>query len=232
MPSGRFLDRDLSTNRQYWSMTSACRNFLDLLILWLDAEGRMDGDAKIIRGMVCPLSDWTTDEVEQMLKTFESLKRNNGLCWIARYQSNGIYCLWASGFEGHQKGLQKDHEAKGKYGYSNIPPPPQKLYKIAEQEAKPQPSEPTEQQPSIAEPKLSSMVTYYEQAFGVTITPTIFETLKLLCDEHDETEYQRAVDQAKGRNVRSPAPYIEKCLENWKKESQPGENPEAEGDWK
>ena len=134
MPRGRFLDRDLSTNRQYWSMNSDYRNFWDLLILWLDAEGRIDGDAKIIKGTVCPLSDWSVDEIEQMLKRFESLKRTNGLGWIERYHSHGTYCLWASGFEGHQKGLQKDHEATGKYGYSNIPPLPASLLKKQKQD--------------------------------------------------------------------------------------------------
>jgi len=84
---------------------------------------------------------------------------------------------------------------------------------------------------TIADEKLASMVKYYEESIGM-VTPNIFENLKLMCDEHDETEYQRAVDQAKGRKVRSPIRYIEKCLENRKKESTPEENPEAEGDWK
>jgi len=131
LPRGRFLDRDLSTNRQYWSLSSDTRNFWDLLILWLDAEGRMDGDLKIIKGMVCPLADWSLADIESMLQQLESLKRNNGLGWIERYTANGTACLWASGFEEHQKGLQKTREAKGRYGYSNIPPPPQKLLRMA-----------------------------------------------------------------------------------------------------
>lgn len=133
MPRGRFLDRDLSTDRQYWSMSSDERNFWDLLVIWLDPFGRIDGDARIIKGNVCPLADdWTPDAIELMLKKFESNKRSNGLGWISRYHSNGKYCLWASGFKEHQKGLQPDREAKGKYdGYSNIPAPPQKLLKMA-----------------------------------------------------------------------------------------------------
>ena len=127
MPRGRFLDRDLSTNRQYWSLTSDTRNFWDLLILWLDAEGRMDGDLKIIKGMVCPLADWSLDDIEKMLQQLESLKRNNGLGWIERYTTNGTACIWASGFEEHQKGLLKSREAKGRFGYSNIPPPSKRL---------------------------------------------------------------------------------------------------------
>ena len=127
MPRGRFLDRDLSTNRQYWSLSADTRNFWDLLILWLDAEGRIDGDLKIIKGMVCPLADWSLLEIESMLKELASLKRNNGLGWIERYTANGNACIWASGFEEHQKGLLKSREAKGRFGYSNVAPPPQRL---------------------------------------------------------------------------------------------------------
>ena len=127
MPRGRFLDRDLSTNRQYWSLPSDTRNFWDLLILWLDAEGRIDGDLKIIKGMVCPLADWSLADIEKMLQELEGLKRNNELGWIERYTVNGTACIWASGFEEHQKGLQKTREAKGRFGYSNVPPPTKKL---------------------------------------------------------------------------------------------------------
>ena len=127
MPRGRFLDRDLSTNRQYWSLSSDTRNFWDLLILWLDAEGRMDGDLKIIKGMVCPLADWTLADIEKMLQELEAMKRTSGLGWIERYTVNSTACIWASGFVGHQKGFQKSREAKGRFGYSNIPPPPKTL---------------------------------------------------------------------------------------------------------
>ena len=225
MPRGRFLDRDLSTNRRYWSMGSDYRNFWDLLILWFDAEGRMDGDAKIVKGIVCPLSDWTADEVEQMLKKFESLKRNNGLGWIERYHSKGKYCMWATGFEEHQKGLQKDHEAKGKYGYSNIPPPPKSLLKIAElgKVAKPKiKPQPTSALDEILDPRLAEAVKIYTETFGRDVTPPIYDRLKDIVDNYSDDEYQRAVDETNSRpNVRSPIKYIEACLENWKREAEP-----------
>ncbi len=232
MPRGRFLDRDRSTNRNYWSMNADYRNFWDLLVVWLDAEGRMDGDAKIIKGMVCPLSDWTTDEIEQMLQKFESLKRNNGLSWIERYQSHGRYCLWASGFSGHQKGLQKNHEAKGKYGYSDIPPPPVKLLKLAEQEEtepKPPAAAPIDKA-AVVDGKLASMVAYFEQHLSM-VTPTIFETLKLLSNEHDEAAFQGAVDKARDSKARIPIKYIDKVLTNKAEEQKSTESPEAEKDW-
>ena len=213
MPRGRFLDRDLSVNRQYWSLNSDYRNFWDLLILWFDAEGRMDGDAKIIKGMVCPLSDWTTDEIELMLKKFESLKRNNGLGWVIRYHSNGKYYMWATGFGEHQKGLQKDREAKGKYGYSSIPYPPAKLLKIAEKvqpikaRAKPKPAD------DKLDTRLAEAVKVYEEVLGKMITPPVYERLKDIVDNHTDDEYNRAVGEAKSHNARSPISYIEACLE-------------------
>jgi len=39
--------------------------------------------------------------------------------------------LWMPGFDGEQRGLHKEREAKGKYGYSDIPPPPKRLLRIA-----------------------------------------------------------------------------------------------------
>ncbi len=218
MPRGRFLDRGLSTNRQYWSMPADYRNFWDLLILWLDPLGRMDGDARIIKGIVCPLSNWTVDEIEEMLVKFESLKRSNGLGWITRYHSHGIYCLLASGFPDHQKGLQISHEAKGKYGYSNIPPPPKKLLK-GEAPVKVATTEP----PDLpqGDNKLAMAVKVYEEAFSRMITPPVYERLKDIIDTYTGEEFTRAVDEAKSHNVRSPIKYIEACLEAWHREEQP-----------
>ena len=87
----------------------------------------MDGDLKIIKGMVCPLADWSLADIEKMLQQLESLKRSNGTHWIERYTANGTACIWASGFPDHQKGHIKAREAKGRYGYSNVPPPPARL---------------------------------------------------------------------------------------------------------
>ena len=133
MPRGRFLDRDLSTNRQYWSLSADTRNFWDLFIIWIDAEGRMDGDLKIIKSNLCPLADWSLDDIETMLQQLEKQERktNSELHWIERYTANGIPCIWVPGFEGHQRNFKKEKEAKGRYGYSDIPPPPKKLLKMA-----------------------------------------------------------------------------------------------------
>ena len=234
---GRFISRKVAVDPKLNQLDDTTFLFLLMLIPHLDPEGRMWGDAVIVKGTCCPYRDWSVVQVENMLLSLAAIKRDDGLGIVERYSSSNHSCLWMPGFEGEQKGLQKDHEAKGKYGYSDVPPPPQVLVtrrdKAAPTDTKPLPiktKQPIEQA-TIADPKLAGMVKYYEESISM-VTPTIFENLKLLCDEHDETEYQRAVDEVKGRKVRSPIRYIEKCLENWKKDSTPEENPEAERDWK
>ena len=69
-----------------------------------------------------------------MLTTLQDTKREDGVGVLERYAVNGTQCLWMPGFSSEQIGLQKDHEAKGKYGYSDIPPPPKKLIKVVEPE--------------------------------------------------------------------------------------------------
>ncbi len=238
MPRGRFVSKKIALDPKLNQLDDTTFLFFLMLIPHLDAEGRMWGDAVIVKGMCCPYRDWSIVQVENMLSSLEAIKREDGLGVIVRYERYGHKCLWMAGFEGEQKGLQKDHETKGKYGYSDVPPPPQTLVNTRDKASTPvekkserstKAKQPIETA-AIVDPKLASMVKYYEDSIGM-VTPNIFENLKLLCDEHDETEFQRAVDQAKGRKVRSPIRYIEKCLENWKKENTPEESPEAEKDW-
>ena len=236
MPKGRFISKKIAVDPKLNQLDDTTFLFFLLLIPHLDAEGRMWGDAVIVKGACCPYRDWTIDQVENMLLSLEAIKRDDGLGIVERYDRHNHKCLWMAGFEGEQKGLQKHREAEGKYGYSDVPPPPDALIKhqlkaVGQREASPLLTKQPIEQSTIADKKLASMVLYYEQSIGM-VTPNIFETLKLLCDEHDEAEYQRAVDQAKDRKARNPIRYIEKCLVNWAKESKPEESPEAEEDWK
>ncbi len=236
MPKGRFISKKIAVDPKLNQLDDITFLFFLMLVPHLDAEGRMWGDAVIVKGTCCPYRDWSLEQVENMLLSLEAIKREDGLGVIERYKRFNHYCLWMAGFEGEQKGLQKDHEASGKYGYSDVPPPPETLTKrrLKTFTEPVRPRSTKTRQPidktAIADTKLASMVEYYEQSITM-VTPTIFETLKLLCDEHDEAEYQRAVDQARGRKVRSPIRYIEKCLENWAKEGKPEESLEAKEDW-
>jgi len=238
MPRGRFVSRKIALDPKLNQLDDTTFLFFLMLIPHLDAEGRMWGDAVIVKGACCPYREWSIVQVENMLTSIEAIKREDGLGIIERYKKSGHVCLWMPGFESEQKGLRKDHETKGKYGYSDVPPPQalvsrrDKANGLIEKKARstktPQPIDKT----TIVDEKLASMVAYYEQSIGSMVTPTIFENLKLMCDEYEEADYQRAVDQARDHKVRSPIRYIEKCLENWAKATQPVVDPEAEKNWK
>lgn len=218
MPRGRFASRDRSSNKQYWDLDCDHRNFWDLLFPWCDAEGRMDGNPAIIKGLVCPLADWTIEKVEEMLKKFESIKRHDGLGWVVRYQKDGKHVLWLPGFDENQQGLRKDKEAKGRYGYSDYPPPPEKYVVKATPET----------EIKVDDPKIAAMVKYYEEKTGRTISTSIeADSLRDFADHYPDGLFEKAVDEAVKNNARSPIRYIEKTMEHWLEKEKP---PEASTD--
>ncbi|KKK66097.1 hypothetical protein LCGC14_2967520 [marine sediment metagenome] len=136
MPRGRFHSRKFSKDPKIWSLPDDSHRLLYAMIIdWLDREGRIEGDANIIKGQVAPLAkDWTVEKVEQMLQTISKVKKPNGLGLLDFYTVNGIRYIWYSGFHSEQVGLQKDHEAP-----SEIPPPPSRLTKLLKTNAKVEP---------------------------------------------------------------------------------------------
>ncbi|KKL11206.1 hypothetical protein LCGC14_2548150 [marine sediment metagenome] len=126
---GRFISRKIAIDPKVNSLDDSTFLLFLMLIPHLDAEGRMQGDPVMIRGWCCPKRSWSIEQIEEMLTSLQNTKREDGLGVIERYTANGTECLWMPGFESEQIGLQKDHEAKGKYGYSDIPYPPSKLLK-------------------------------------------------------------------------------------------------------
>ena len=136
MPRGRFHSRKFSKDPKIWSLPDDSHRLLYAIIIdWLDCEGRIEGDANIIKGQVAPLAkDWTVEKVEQMLQTISKVKKPNGLGLLDFYTVNGIRYIWYSGFHSEQVGLQKDHEAP-----SEIPPPPSRLTKLLKTNAKVEP---------------------------------------------------------------------------------------------
>ncbi len=128
---GRFISRKIAVDSKVNSLDDSTFLLYLMLIPHLDAEGRMQGDPVMVMGWCCPRRGWSVEKIEGMLVTIQGVKRSDGLGMIERYVADSTHCLWMPGFEGEQKGLQKDREAKGKYGHSDIPPPPKKLLKMA-----------------------------------------------------------------------------------------------------
>lgn len=213
MPRGRFGSRDLSTNKKYWKLDDTHGRFWSLLFLWCDAEGRQDGDPAIIKGLVCPLADWTVEQVEEMLVKFEGIKRHDGLGWIERYHRDGKYVLWCVGFEENQQGLRKEKEAKGRYGWSDFPPPPAKLMRMYLAGKEMQAVSPLDTPVSgVSEQKLAEMAKYWEDNIKQMITPPIADRLKGWAEEYPTDQFKKAVDIAVKRKAKSPAPYVDKIL--------------------
>ncbi len=136
---GRFISRKIAIDPKLNSQDDSHFLLFLMMIPHLDAEARLQGDAVIIKGLCCPKRKWPAEKVEEMLTVLQTLKREDGLGILERYMAKGINCLWMPGFESEQIGLQKDHEAKGKYGYSDIPYPPGKLTKLLKTKAKVEP---------------------------------------------------------------------------------------------
>jgi len=125
------ISRKIAIDQKLNSLDDSTILLFLMMIPHLDAEGRMQGDSVVIRGFCCPKRKWTEEQIEIMLNTLQGQKRDDGLGILERYVANNTHCLWMPGFESEQIGLNKEREAKGKYGHSDIPPPPQRLLKMA-----------------------------------------------------------------------------------------------------
>ena len=72
--------------------------------------------------------------------------------------------------------------------------------------------------------KLADMIKYYEENIGRTLTPPDLEKLKDYADTYPDGWFEKAVGEAKKNKARGPIRYIEKIMENWKKEETPPES--------
>ena len=120
MARGRFISKSISLDGKVNALSDdTARLLFTWLIAHLDCEGRMYGEATIIKGIVFPRNKISARKIAKYLNEIEKL----GL--ILRYSVNNnnenLYLL-APNFEKHQMGLQKNKEAQ-----SQIPPPPPEL---------------------------------------------------------------------------------------------------------
>ena len=176
-----------------------------------------------IKGICFPKRDWTTEQIDSMLNTLQAAKREDGLGLIERYTANGIHCLWMAGFESEQINFRKDHEAKGKYGYSDIPDPPRKLIRMwggtGRKQKKPTPASSTLDE--VIDPKIRESIETIEETFGKPLQNRELDILKDILDTYDYADFKRAIEEAKIHEAHNPIKYIETCLEAWaKKQTQ------------
>ncbi len=114
MAKGRILSRRISKSEKVANLSSdTARMFYNWLIPYLDVEGRMEVNPKLIKGEIFPLLDHIN--VEVINRTLQELD-DVGL--ILLYTIGKKTYLQLTNFKEHQPNLRKDKEP-----LSNIPPP-------------------------------------------------------------------------------------------------------------
>ncbi len=219
MPRGRFISRSFYDNYRLNSMPIEIHHlFGGIDVVCADVEGRCKGETKWINNQVFSLRHYSERKVEGWLnKLWEAKDDETGLGLIERYTVNGRPYIWIPGFEKHQKGRAKWKEAE-----SNIPPPPGNLMaKVRKHIVEPKAADKTQEESKTDDLKVAGMIKYYEEELGRTLTPTDYERLKDFADNYPDGWFEKAVDEAKNNNAKSPMRYIEKILESWKEKEEP-----------
>lgn len=115
MAEGRMLKRNISRSEKLARLKSDKPRVLYFMMLpYLDVEGRLEANPKLIRGQIIPLLNYSVAKVQQCLEELDEV----GL--IQLYEGNGKKCLEYFKFNDHQN-LRKDREAASEH-----PTPPQR----------------------------------------------------------------------------------------------------------
>lgn len=108
------LSRRITRSHKLAGLKSdTARLFFCCLIPYLDVDGRMEADVRLIKADIFPLLEHVTPRVINRL-----LAELHAAGLIVLYECNGLKYIQVLQFETHQRNLRKDREAK-----STIPPP-------------------------------------------------------------------------------------------------------------
>lgn len=132
MPRGRFLSRDVSTSERLANLSS---DFARLLWTWgvahADRDGRLPGNPRVLRAVVCPLLDVSTSQIAEAIKDLVKCRL------VKTYDTaDGTTAIQIAKFRAHQQGIRYSREAPSKYGpgpdrnNSGPTPPEVKLSKV------------------------------------------------------------------------------------------------------
>ncbi len=221
MPRGRFISRSFYDNYRLNALSIEAHHlFGGIDVRCADREGRCKGEAKWINNQIFSLRHYTDEQVDGWLYELWSTKDDEtGLGLIERYKVNGRPYIWIPGFDKHQKGRHKDREAE-----SDIPSPPDNLMVRARKHIVESKSEDkTKLEVKTEDTKIAGMIKYYEAELGKMLTPGDYDKLVDFTDTYPEGWFEKAVDEAKGHDVKAPMRYIEKILENWREKEAPAE---------
>ena len=207
MPERRTVNRSISTNYRVAQLPEPAQKLFTWMIIWADVDGRLTGDADLIKSTISPKSTFTVEEVNEWLDLMWSLKdveSDKGL--IERYEIKGQKYIYLPGFEGHQSGRIRNKNGNIREAKSHIPPPP----KVTKQ--------PETEPIKTNDLKVAAMVEYYEKSIGRVLTPGDLKKLSDFADTYPNGLFEKTVDEYPGK----PLSYLEKVMENKQKEGKSG----------
>ena len=216
MARGRFISNKISVSGRVNDLPVPAALLFSWMVTHLDVEGRMQGDARLVKQLVFPLKSYSPTVVEGWLKQMEeSLDPETGFGLITRYEVAGRRYIWMAGFDSEQSN-KGGYSWKGREQPSVLPAPPEKLLQQAKKAGL---IGDREKKADIApmfedDPKLAVMAKCYEDGIGM-ITPTIADRLKEISLEYPEGWFEKAVKIACDQNVRKMS-YVTSILERWK----------------
>jgi hypothetical protein len=118
MPNGRFVSKSISANEQLADVSLAADYFFQRCIPHLDVDGRITGNAKILKGAVFPLrSEITAESIPDLIRELGAAVDAAGQSLVVWYEVGTQKVLWFPRFRDHQRGMKKDREAP-----SRLPP--------------------------------------------------------------------------------------------------------------
>ncbi len=213
MARGRFVNKKISYSSRVAALPEPAQKLYTWMITHLDRDGRMHGNARLVKQLVIPNSRYSYKLVENWLNLMaEQVDPETGYGLISRYNVGRLECIWMEGFDTEQGvGSWRRKETP-----SVIPEPPESVHKEAKHRVSCPPNGdhiPTEE---IVDNKLKAIITCYESGIGQA-TPAVFEKLKDICDEYPDGWFKKAVKEAELQNKRNLS-YVTAILKRWKVE--------------
>lgn len=115
MPDGRFISKSISTSEQLGSVSLEADFLFGRCIPHLDVDGRITGNPKGLKAIVCPLRDELSHQkITHLLK---ELAEADLVVW---YEVNGSRFLEFPTFARHQRGMKRDREAVSRIPSSKV----------------------------------------------------------------------------------------------------------------
>jgi hypothetical protein len=115
MPDGRFVSKSISVSEQLWNFSLEADLLFGRCIPHLDVDGRITGNPKGLKAIVCPLRDELSHQ--KITHLLRELGEADLVVW---YEVNGAKFLEFPTFARHQRGMKRDREAVSRIPSSKV----------------------------------------------------------------------------------------------------------------